>query len=278
VRGKLRQAAGTPAMRYGTVIEETTTMTQQRKDRVVVITGGSRGIGAASARLAAAQGNAVCVNYTSDAAAAQRVAAEIVAGGGRSIAVKADVGNEAEVVGLFATCDRELGPVTALLNNAGIVAPAARVDQMDAERIMRILRINVLGSFLAAREAIRRMSTLHGGAGGVIVNISSVAARLGSAGEYVDYAASKGAIDTMTIGLAHEVAAEGIRVVGIRPGLIDTDIHESQGAVGRLERLAPTIPMRRAGSADEVARAAVWLMGDEASYVTGTILDVAGGR
>lgn len=245
---------------------------------MVVITGASRGIGAASARLAAARGWAVCVNYSRDAESAQRVVADIVSGGGRAVAVKADVADEAEVVNLFATCDRELGRATALLNNAGVVAPAARVDEMSAERIMRILRINVLGSFLAAREAVRRMSTLHDGPGGVIVNISSAAARLGSAGEYVDYAASKGAIDSMTTGLAREVAAEGIRVVGIRPGLIDTDIHESQGAVGRLERLAPLIPVKRAGTAEEVAQVAVWLMSDEASYVTGTTLDVSGGR
>jgi NAD(P)-dependent dehydrogenase (short-subunit alcohol dehydrogenase family) len=253
-------------------------VTTQHDEGVVVVTGGSRGIGAATARLAAARGSAVCVNYSSAAHAAQRLVDEIVAAGGTAIAVKADVADEADVVRLFATCDRALGRVTALVNNAGVVAPAARVDQMDAERILRLLRINVLGSFLAAREAIRRMSTRHGGTGGVIVNISSAAARLGSPGEYVDYAASKGAIDTMTIGLAREVAEEGIRVVAIRPGLIDTDIHESQGAIGRLERLAPAIPVKRAGTAEEVARAAVWLISDEASYVTGTILDVAGGR
>jgi NAD(P)-dependent dehydrogenase (short-subunit alcohol dehydrogenase family) len=246
--------------------------------RVVVITGASRGIGAACARLAAAAGWAVCVNYSRDAAAAERVTDEIVSAGGRAVAVQADVASESEVVDLFATCDRELGPASALVNNAGVVAPAARVDQMDADRIMRMLRINVLGSFLAAREAVRRMSTVHGGGGGVIVNISSAAARLGSAGEYVDYAASKGAIDTMTLGLAREVATEGIRVVAIRPGLIDTEIHESEGDVGRLERLAPLIPVKRAGSADEVARTAVWLMSDEASYITGSILDVSGGR
>jgi len=229
-------------------------------------------------RLAAARGHAVCVDYTSNEAAALRVVADIVAAGGKAIAVPADVSEEADVQRLFATCDHELGRVTGLVNNAGVVAPAARVDEMDAGRIMRLLRINVLGSFLAAREAVRRMSTRHGGAGGVIVNISSGAARLGSPGEYVDYAASKGAIDTMTIGLAREVATEGIRVVGIRPGLIDTDIHESQGAIGRLERLAPQVPVGRAGSAEEVASVAVWMIGDEASYVTGTILDVAGGR
>ncbi len=243
-----------------------------------MVTGGSRGIGAATARLAAARGHAVCVDYTSNKAAAQRVVDEIVANGGRSIAVQADVADEADVLRLFATCDAELGPVTGLVNNAGVVAPAARVDEMDAQRILRLLRINVLGSFLAAREAIRRMSTRHGGGGGVIVNISSAAARLGSPGEYVDYAASKGAIDTMTVGLAKEVATEGIRVVGIRPGLIDTDIHESEGAIGRLARLAPQVPVGRAGSAEEVARVAVWMLGDEASYVTGTTLDVAGGR
>ncbi len=253
-------------------------MTADREKGVVVVTGGSRGIGAATARLAAARGLSVCVNYTSDAEAAQRVVAEIVAAGGKSIAVKADVADEAAVVGLFETCDRELGRVSVLVNNAGVVAPAARVDQMDAERIMRLLRINVLGSFLAAREAIRRMSTLHGGHGGVIVNISSAAARLGSPGEYVDYAASKGAIDTMTLGLAREVATEGIRVVAIRPGLIETEIHASQGAVGRVERLAPAIPVKRAGTAQEVAEAVVWLISDAASYVTGSILDVSGGR
>ena len=258
-------------------------MTQGKQDRkkhdgVVMITGGSRGIGAACARLAAAGGYAVCVNYTSHATAAEGVAGAIEAAGGRAIAVKADVAIEADVVRLFEACDRELGRVTALINNAGVVAPAARVDQMGAARIMRLLQVNVLGFFLAAREAVRRMSTRHGGKGGVIVNISSAAARLGSPAEYVDYAASKGAIDTMTLGLAKEVAGEGIRVVAIRPGLIDTDIHESQGAVGRLERLTPRIPLKRAGSAEEVAQAAVWLMGDEASYVTGTILDVAGGR
>jgi NAD(P)-dependent dehydrogenase (short-subunit alcohol dehydrogenase family) len=253
-------------------------MADRNEERVVMVTGGSRGIGAASARLAARAGYAVCVNYTRDAAAAEQVAGDIVALGGRAIAVRADVSVEADVVRLFAACDSGLGPVSALVNSAGVVAPAVRVDQMDAERIMRLLRINVLGSFLAAREAIRRMSTRHGGRGGAIVNISSAAARLGSPSEYVDYAASKGAIDTMTVGLAREVAEEGIRVVAIRPGLIDTDIHESQGAFGRLARLAPTIPLKRAGSADEVAQAVVWLMGDEASYVTGTILDVAGGR
>lgn len=246
--------------------------------RVMMVTGGSRGIGAACARLGALAGYAVCVDYTRDAASARRVVSDIVAGGGRAVAVQADVASESDVVRLFATCDRELGSVSALLNNAGVVAPAARVDEMDADRILRLLRINVLGSFLAAREAVRRMSTRHGGSGGTIVNVSSGAARLGSPAEYVDYAASKGAIDTMTIGLAREVADEGIRVVGIRPGLIETDIHESQGAVGRVERMAPTIPMKRAGSAEEVARAALWLMSDEASYVTGTILDVSGGR
>lgn len=254
------------------------TMTVQTESRVMMVTGGSRGIGAACARLAAEAGYAVCVNYARDAAAAERVAGAILAKGGRAVAVKADVAVESEVTRLFETCDRDLGPVTALVNSAGVVAPAARVDEMSAERILRILRINVLGSFLAAREAVRRMSTRHRGRGGVIVNISSAAARLGSPAEYVDYAASKGAIDTMTIGLAREVAEEGIRVVAIRPGLIATDIHESEGAVGRLEQMAPMIPVKRAGTAEEVAQAALWLMSEEASYTTGAILDVAGGR
>lgn len=246
--------------------------------RILMVTGGSRGIGAACARLAAAAGYDVCVNYAGDEAAARRTVAEVLAAGRRAVAVQADVGSEEDVVRLFEACDRTLGPVSALLNNAGVVAPASRVERMDAQRVMRVLRINVLGAFLAAREAVRRMSSRHGGAGGVIVNVSSAAARLGSPGEYVDYAASKAAVDTLTRGLALEVADEGIRVAGIRPGLIDTDIHRSQGAVGRLERLAPTVPMKRAGTAEEVARAALWLMSDEASYVTGTIVDVAGGR
>jgi len=250
----------------------------RQSERVLLVTGGSRGIGAACALLGAAAGYDVCVNYAGDAAAAQRVVDGVRAAGRRAVAVQGDVGVEADVVRLFATCDRELGGVTALVNNAGVVSPPSRVDAMDAERIARVLRINVLGAFLAAREAVRRMSTRHGGAGGVIVNISSAAARLGSAGEYVDYAASKGAIDTMTLGLAREVADEGIRVAAIRPGLIDTDIHESQGDVGRLDRLAPSVPVKRAGTPEEVARAALWLMSDEASYVTGSILDVAGGR
>ncbi|NLD53649.1 MAG: SDR family oxidoreductase [Burkholderiaceae bacterium] len=246
--------------------------------RILMVTGGSRGIGAACARLAAAAGYDVCVNYAGDEAAARRTVAEVLAAGRRAVAVQADVGSEEDVVRLFEACDRTLGPVSALLNNAGVVAPASRVERMDAQRVMRVLRINVLGAFLAAREAVRRMSSRHGGAGGVIVNVSSAAARLGSPGEYVDYAASKAAVDTLTRGLALEVADEGIRVAGIRPGLIDTDIHRSQGAVGRLERLAPTVPMKRAGTAEEVARAALWLMSDDASYVTGTIVDVAGGR
>ena len=250
----------------------------ERGRRILMVTGGSRGIGAACARLAATAGYDVCVNYAGDEAAARRTVAEVLAAGRRAVAVQADVGSEEDVVRLFEACDRTLGPVSALLNNAGVVAPASRVERMDAQRVMRVLRINVLGAFLAAREAVRRMSSRHGGAGGVIVNVSSAAARLGSPGEYVDYAASKAAVDTLTRGLALEVADEGIRVAGIRPGLIDTDIHRSQGAVGRLERLAPTVPMKRAGTAEEVARAALWLMSDEASYVTGTIVDVAGGR
>src|SRR5690606_6612175 len=245
---------------------------------ILMVTGGSRGIGAACARLAAAAGYDVCVNYAGDEAAARRTVAEVLAAGRRAVAVQADVGSEEDVVRLFEAFDRTLGPVSALLNNAGVVAPASRVERMDAQRVLRVLRINVLGAFIAAREAVRRMSSRHGGAGGVIVNVSSAAARLGSPGEYVDYAASKAAVDSLTRGLALEVADEGIRVAGIRPGLIDTDIHRSQGAVGRLERLAPTVPMKRAGTPEEVASAALWLMSDEASYVTGTIVDVAGGR
>ncbi|MGE0801737.1 MAG: SDR family oxidoreductase [Lautropia sp.] len=253
-------------------------MPSSNPTRIVMITGGSRGIGAACARRAAAAGYAVCVNYARDQAAAAAVVDAIRAGGGRALAVQADVASEADVVRLFETCDRELGRVTDLINSAGVVAPAGRVDTMDTARIERVFRINVLGTFLPTREALRRISTRHGGSGGTIVNISSAAARLGGSGEYVDYAASKGAIDTMTIGLAREVAEESVRVVAIRPGLIATEIHSSQGAVGRLERLAPSVPVKRAGTAEEVANAAVWMISPEASYVTGAILDVTGGR
>ncbi len=244
----------------------------------MIVTGASRGIGAATARLAAARGYSVCVNYLNSERAATDLVAGIEAAGGRAIAVAADTASEADVARLFATVDRELGTLAVLVNNAGIVGPKARVDEIDAARLTRILGINVIGCFLCAGAAVRRMSTRHGGAGGVIVNISSVAARLGSPGEFVDYAASKGAIDTMTDGLAKEVADEGIRVNAVRPGIILTDIHASGGDPGRVERLKGTIPMKRAGTAEEVARAVLWLASDEASYSTGAILDVSGGR
>jgi NAD(P)-dependent dehydrogenase (short-subunit alcohol dehydrogenase family) len=244
----------------------------------LIITGGSRGIGAATARLAAARGYAVCLNYRQDHAAAIRVVTEIHSAGGRAIAVRADVGNEAEVVGLFDEV-RSLGePLTGLVNNAGILEPQMRVVDMDAGRLDRIFRTNVTGAFICAREAVRRMSTARGGRGGAIVNLSSAAARIGSPGEYVDYAASKAAIDTLTIGLSQEVAAEGIRVNAVRPGVIYTDIHGSGGEPGRVDRVKAFVPMKRGGQPEEVAQAILWLLSDEASYITGAILDVSGGR
>jgi len=245
---------------------------------VVMVTGGSRGIGAATARLAALRGYAVCVNYQRDRAAAAGVVQEIVAGGGRAVAIGGDVSVEQDVVRLFRECDQAFGPLTALVNNAGIVAPRARVDAMEASRLKRMFETNILGAFLCAREAVRRISTKHGGQGGVIVNVSSAAARLGSPGEYVDYAASKGAIDTMTLGLAKELAEEGVRVNCVRPGFVHTEIHASGGEPNRIERLRDSIPMKRGGDPEEVARAVLWLLSDEASYCTGAILDVAGGR
>ncbi|SCK36210.1 NAD(P)-dependent dehydrogenase, short-chain alcohol dehydrogenase family [Variovorax sp. HW608] len=247
-------------------------------DKVLLVTGGSRGIGAATALLAAKRGFAVAVNYTSNSLAADEVVRAIRADGGTAITVKADVGVEAQVLAMFDKVDAKLGRLTALVNNAGIVDVQARVDEMSFERLERMLRINVIGSFLCAREAVRRMSTKHGGEGGAIVNLSSAAARLGSPGQYVDYAASKGAIESFTIGLAKEVADEGIRVNAVRPGLIDTEIHASGGMPDRAFQLAPTVPMKRTGSAEEVAQAIVWLLSDDASYVTGTSLDVTGGR
>jgi NAD(P)-dependent dehydrogenase (short-subunit alcohol dehydrogenase family) len=246
--------------------------------RVLLVTGGGRGIGAATVRLAAEHGYAVCVNYRRDAAAADFVAAEIRSRGGTAITVKADVSIESEVVQLFAAVDAELGPIGALVNNAGILERQTRVEHMDAARIDRIFATNVRGAFVCAREAVRRMSTAHGGQGGAIVNVSSRAAQLGAPGEYVDYAASKAALDTLTVGLAREVAAEGIRVNGVRAGIIYTDIHGDGGEPGRVDRLGPTLPMRRGGHAVEVARAILWLLSDEASYSTGTFVDVAGGR
>jgi len=241
--------------------------------KVVVITGGSRGIGAATARLAAERGYAVCVNYVKDAAAAERLARDI---GG--IAVQGDVASEPDVVRLFRTVDEKLGRVSVLVNNAGIVDRGTRVEAMTAQRIQRMLAINVVGSFLCAREAVKRMSTRHGGNGGSIVNVSSIAAKLGGSGEYVDYAASKGAIDTFTVGLAKEVGADGIRVNGVRPGIIRTEIHLSSGDPGRVERIGASAPLARAGEAEEIARSILWLASDEASYISGALLDVAGGR
>lgn len=246
--------------------------------RVMVITGGSRGIGAATARLAAAQGYAVCISYVRDRGAANDVVDAIKAGGGDAIAVQADVSQEDDVMRLFDKVDHSLGRVKALVNNAGVLERQMRVEDMGLDRLSRIFATNVFGSFLCAREAIKRMSNRHGGSGGAIVNVSSVAARLGAPEEYVDYAASKGAIDTMTLGLAKEVAAEGIRVNAVRPGIIYTDIHASGGEPGRVDRLAAAIPMKRGGEVDEVAHAIFWLLSDEASYTTGAILDVTGGR
>src|SRR6202789_3800920 len=246
-------------------------------DRVAIVTGGSRGIGRAAAIGAAARGFRVVVGYATNKAAADEVVAKISASNGKAIAVKCDVGNERDILALFKAAD-DFGTLGALVNNAGIVGPAARVEDMSAERIARMMAVNVTGSMLCAREAVKRMSTRHGGAGGVIVNLSSVAARLGSPNTYVDYAASKGAVDSFTIGLGHEVAGEGIRVAAIRPGLIDTEIHASGGEPDRAHRLSSTVPMKRVGTADEIANAIVWLMSDEASYVTSAILDVSGGR
>jgi NAD(P)-dependent dehydrogenase (short-subunit alcohol dehydrogenase family) len=247
-------------------------------NRVIVITGGSRGIGAATARVAATRGYAVCVNYLRNRIAATAVVDAIKAGGGQAIAVAADVALEADVVRLFATVDAQLGTVTALVNNAGVLERQMRVDEMNATRLNRIFAANITSAFLCAREAIRRMSTKHGGRGGAIVNVSSAAARLGSPGEYVDYAASKGAIDTFTLGLAREVAAEGIRVNAVRPGVIYTDIHASGGEPGRVDRVKDSVPMKRGGHPEEVANAIMWLLADEASYSTGAFIDVTGGR
>ncbi len=248
------------------------------ENHVVLITGASRGIGAATARLAAARGHAVLVNYRSDRAAADEVVGHCRAAGAPAIAARGDVSCESDVVALFDQAVSELGPVTALVNNAGIVQPLARLDTFSADRIREVLEVNVLGAFLCAREAVRRMSTAHGGSGGSIVNVSSAASYLGSPNEFIDYAASKGAIDTMTIGLAKEVATESIRVNGVRPGLIDTEIHASAGDVARVSRLAPNVPMQRGGTAEEVAEVIMWLASSQAGYVTGSLVNCAGGR
>ncbi len=246
-------------------------------NRVVIVTGGSRGIGRAVALACAARGDQVLIGYASNAAAADDTCAAIAAAGGQASAVRCDVADERDVLALFKAAD-QLGPLGALVNNAGIVAPTSRLEQMSVQRLERMFAVNVIGSMLCAREAVRRMSTRHGGAGGVIVNISSVAAKLGSPNTYVDYAASKGAIDSFTIGLGHEVAAEGIRVVAVRPGLIDTEIHASGGDPDRARRLATHVPMQRVGTVTEIANAVVWLLSDQASYITSTIIDVSGGR
>lgn len=245
--------------------------------RVMLVTGGSRGIGAAVARLAARRGYAVAVNYHARADAAQAVVDEIRGAGGRAVALQADVSQEAQVVRMFRAVDEELGRIDALVNNAGILETQMRVDSMSAERLLRVLSTNVVGAFLCAREAVRRMSTRHGGQGGAIVNVSSAAARLGSPNEYVDYAASKGAMDTMTIGLSKEVAPEGIRVNGVRPGTIYTEMHASGGEPGRVDRLKSAIPLRRGGTVEEVAGAVMWLFSDEAGYTSGSFIDVSGG-
>ena len=246
--------------------------------RIMLVTGGGRGIGAAVAKLAARRGYAVGVNYHANADTAHAVVAEIVQGGGRAVALQADVSQEDQVLRMYGELDRQLGRIDALVNNAGILEQQMRVDQMSAERLLRVLSTNVIGAFLCAREAVRRMSTRHGGQGGAIVNVSSAAARLGSPNEYVDYAASKGAMDTMTIGLSKEVAPEGIRVNGVRPGTIYTDMHASGGEPGRVDRLKGVIPLRRGGTVEEVAGAVMWLFSDEAGYTSGSFIDVSGGN
>lgn len=245
---------------------------------VVLVTGGSRGIGAAVCLGAARAGWSVVVNYASNAEAADAVVATIRKGGGSAIAVRGDVGSDADIKSMFAAVDKAFGRLDGLVNNAGIVGPTQRIDEMSVERLERMFRINVTGSILCAAEAVRRMSTRHGGKGGVIVNISSVAAELGSPAQYVDYAASKGAIDTFTIGLAREVATESVRVNAVRPGIIDTEIHASGGLPDRARDLASTIPVQRPGTAEEVADAVLYLLSDKATYVTGAILNVSGGR
>jgi short-subunit dehydrogenase len=244
----------------------------------MLITGGSRGIGAATALGAAARGYCVAITYLGNVAAANEIVQKIQQGGGEAIAIQADVGIEADVLRLFKSVDEKMGVLHALVNNAGMLEKQMRLDQMDLGRWQRVLNANVIGSFLCAREAVLRMSSKHGGKGGVIVNLSSAASRLGSPNEFIDYAAAKGAVDSMTIGLAKEVATEGIRVNAVRPGLIYTDIHTSAGEPGRVDRAKTGVPMQRGGTAEEVAETILWLASDQSSYVTGTLLDVTGGR
>lgn len=246
--------------------------------KTLLITGGSRGIGAATARLAAKRGYAVALSYARDEAAAQSVARDIRGAGAEALVVQADVGREADIMRLFETVDRTFGQLDALVNNAGILDTKMRLDTMQAARIERIFAVNAVGTLLCSREAVRRMSRLHGGNGGSIVNVSSIGARLGSPGEYVDYAASKAAVDAMTLGLSKEVGGEGIRVNAVRPGLIYTEIHADGGEPDRVERLKVNVPMQRGGQPEEIAAAILWLLSDEASYTTGSILDVGGGR
>lgn len=247
-------------------------------DKVMLITGASRGIGAATAQLAARRGYAVCLNYRQRADAAEQLAQRIRQAGGRAITVAADVADEKQIAALFAAIDREFGRLDVLVNNAGMLERQMRLEEMDAARLQRVFATNVQGSFLCAREAIKRMSTAHGGRGGAIINLSSVAARLGAPNEYIDYAAAKAAIDAMTIGLAKEVAAEGIRVNAVRPGVVYTDIHASGGEPDRVERVRASVPMARGGQPEEIAEAVLWLASDQASYTSGALLDVAGGR
>lgn len=246
-------------------------------NRVILITGGGRGIGAATALLAARRGYAVAVNYRQNAEAAAAVVAEIEQSGGRAVAIKADIAEEAEVLRLFEELDRRLGTLTALVNNAGIVERQTRIEGIDQNRLQRMFATNVFGSFLCAREAVKRMSTRNGGQGGAIVNLSSVAARTGSPGEYVDYAATKGAIDTFTLGLGREVAAEGIRVNAVRSGMTYTEIHADGGEPNRVDRLASRLPIKRGAQPEEIAQSILWLLSEEASYLTAALIDVAGG-
>ena len=247
-------------------------------DKVLIVTGGSRGIGAATARIASRRGYAVCVNFLKNKAAATQIADKINADGGHAIAIGADISKEEEVLELFSTVDDSLGKISALVNNAGILERQMRIEDMDEKRLNRVFITNITGSILCAREAVKRMSIKNGGNGGTIVNLSSAAARLGSPGEYIDYAASKGAIDTFTRGLAQEVAEDGIRVNAVRPGVIETDIHASGGEPGRVERIKDTIPLKRGGKPEEVARSIMWLLSSESSYTTGALLEVSGGR